>query len=81
MSWNDLSIAERTAYIKLGLDNGITDLNIVRDTYNKYAEGGPRGIMKPHPKGAPIEYEEMSPEKERESTKLINQECKNMLLE
>lgn len=38
--WNDLSMAERTAYIKLGLDNGIIDLNTIRDTYNKYAKGG-----------------------------------------
>ena len=40
MSWNDLSMADRAAYIKLGLDNGITDLKVIRDTYNKYAEGG-----------------------------------------
>lgn len=42
MNWNDLSMADRTAYIKLGLDNGIQDLKVIRDTYNKYAEGGPR---------------------------------------
>lgn len=41
MKWNDLSMAERTAYIKLGLDNGITDLNTIRDVYNEYANGGP----------------------------------------
>lgn len=40
MSWNDLSMADRAAYIKLGLDSGITNLKVVRDTYNKYAEGG-----------------------------------------
>lgn len=40
MNWNDLSMADRTAYIKLGLDNGITDLKVIRNTYNKYATGG-----------------------------------------
>lgn len=33
-------MADRAAYIKLGLDNGITDLNIIRQSYNKYSEGG-----------------------------------------
>lgn len=41
MSWDNLSMADRAAYIKLGLDSGITDLKVIRDTYNKYAEGGP----------------------------------------
>lgn len=38
--WNKLSMADRAAYIKLGIDNGITDLATIRDTYNQYAEGG-----------------------------------------
>ena len=38
--WNKLSMADRAAYIKLGIDNGITDLATIRDTYNKFAEGG-----------------------------------------
>lgn len=41
MSWNDLSMADRATYIKIGLDNGITNLKIIRDTYNRYAKGGP----------------------------------------
>lgn len=40
MRWDDLSMADRAAYIKLGLDNGITDLKVIRNTYNKYATGG-----------------------------------------
>ena len=40
MSWNDLSMADRAAYIKLGVENGITDLNVIRGIYNKYANGG-----------------------------------------
>lgn len=50
MKWNDLSMADRAAYIKLGLDNGVTNLKVIRDTYNKYAEGGP---FRPRPKAVP----------------------------
>lgn len=48
--WNDLSMADRAKYIKLGVRNGITDLSIIKDTYNtlhketigsnKYSGGG-----------------------------------------
>lgn len=41
MSWNDLSMADRAAYIKLGVENGITDLNTIRNAYNEFAKGGP----------------------------------------
>lgn len=40
MNWNNLSMADRAKYIKLGLDNGVTDLKVIRDTYNQYAKGG-----------------------------------------
>lgn len=40
MSWNDLSMADRAKYIKLGVKNGITSLDNIRDAYNSYAEGG-----------------------------------------
>ena len=40
MSWNDLSMADRAAYIKLGVENGITDLNVIRGIYNEYVNGG-----------------------------------------
>ena len=33
-------MAERASYIKLAVENGVTDLSQIRDTYNKYAEGG-----------------------------------------
>lgn len=33
-------MADRAKYIKLGVSNGITDLSVIRDTYNKFAEGG-----------------------------------------
>lgn len=38
--WKDLTMSERAALIKLGVDNGVTNLKDIRDTYNKYAEGG-----------------------------------------
>ena len=38
--WNKLSMTDRAAYIKLGIDNDITDLATIRDTYNKFTEGG-----------------------------------------
>lgn len=40
MSWNDLSMADRARYIQLGVQNGITDLNNIKNIYNSYAEGG-----------------------------------------
>lgn len=39
--WEDLSMLERAAFIKLGVDNGVYDMNEIRDSYNKYKDGGP----------------------------------------
>lgn len=39
--WNKLSMKDRAKYIKLGVANGVKDLNTIRDAYNKYAKGGP----------------------------------------
>ena len=41
MSWNDLSMTDRATYIKLGVENGITNLDTIRGIYNKYVKGGP----------------------------------------
>lgn len=38
--WNDLSMKDRARYIQMGVSSGITDLSVIRDTYNRYAEGG-----------------------------------------
>ncbi len=38
--WKDLSMLERAALIKLGVDNGVYDINEIRDSYNKYKDGG-----------------------------------------
>lgn len=37
--WDKLSMAERAKYIKLAVQNGVTSLSDIRDTYNRYAEG------------------------------------------
>ena len=38
--WNDLSMKDRARYIQMGVSSGITDLSVIKDTYNRYAEGG-----------------------------------------
>lgn len=38
--WNELSMADRAKYIKLGVEQGITDMNHISSAYNSYAEGG-----------------------------------------
>ena len=40
MGWNDLSMQERAEVMKLALENGIYDLDIIRKGYNEYAKGG-----------------------------------------
>lgn len=39
--WKDLTMSEKAALIKLGVDNGVTNLSDIRDSYNTYAGGGP----------------------------------------
>lgn len=41
MSWNDLSMKDKASYIRMGVENGITDLDTIKEVYNKFAEGGP----------------------------------------
>ena len=38
--WNKLPMAERAKYIQLAIQNGITDLNTIRRSYNSFARGG-----------------------------------------
>ena len=45
MSWNDLSMKDKASYIRMGVENGITDLDAIREVYNKFAEGGPVKIQ------------------------------------
>lgn len=39
MSWKDLSMADRAEYIKAGIQNGITDLSHIEESYNEYENG------------------------------------------
>lgn len=45
MSWNNLSMKDKASYIRMGVENGITDLNTIREVYNKFANGGPIKMM------------------------------------
>lgn len=38
--WEELDPIERAKIIKLGLDNGVSNIQDIRDTYRIYAEGG-----------------------------------------
>ena len=38
--WNELSLREKSELMKLGIKNGIRSLNTIKDTYNKYGNGG-----------------------------------------
>lgn len=40
MEWSKLSMPERAEYIRLGVQNGITSLDSIREVYNSYAKGG-----------------------------------------
>ena len=39
--WKDLSIQEKAALINIGVKNGLYNLEDIKNSYNKYAEGGP----------------------------------------
>lgn len=48
--WDNLSMTERAQYIKLGVDNGCTNLKNIREAYNSYKKnkfilGGPMPLM------------------------------------
>lgn len=39
--WKDLSMKDKASYIRMGVENGITDLDTIREIYNKFADSGP----------------------------------------
>lgn len=45
--WNELSMADRAKYIKLGVQNGITSIKGISDAYNVYADGGYKETILP----------------------------------
>ena len=40
--WDNLSIKDKAKYIEFAVKNGYKDLDIIKDDYNKYANGGPK---------------------------------------
>ena len=38
--WKDLSLKDKSALMQIMVNNGIYDLSTIRDTYNKFEEGG-----------------------------------------
>lgn len=56
--WNKLSMADRAKYIQLGVQNGITSLDVIRDNYNSYAEGG---LVNRFDEGGEVENEKYTP--------------------
>lgn len=38
MKWNELSMADRARYIKLGVENGLSSIEGIRKVYNEYTE-------------------------------------------
>ena len=39
--WDALSMKDRASFIRIGIRNGITDIEKIKEEYNKYADGGP----------------------------------------
>lgn len=57
--WDDLSMADRAKYIQLGVLNGIYNVGNIRETYNKYEQGGDKSRPKAYARRAgeiPEEY-------------------------
>lgn len=51
--WSALSMKERADLIKLYVNNGITDINTIKNHYNKFDEGGKKHVTT-IPKGNPL---------------------------
>ena len=41
--WSALSMSDKADLIKLYVEHGVTDINSIKEDYNTYAEGGPKG--------------------------------------
>lgn len=44
--WEELPIADRAQYMRIAVQNGYRDIRSIREAYNRYAEGGPKGDPK-----------------------------------
>lgn len=43
--WNDLTMKEKAALIKVGVANGFRDIDSIRDQYNSFADGGDKPTL------------------------------------
>lgn len=40
MAWENLPMRDRATIIRLGVQSGLRDINSIKETYNKFADGG-----------------------------------------
>jgi len=40
MAWENLPMRDRAIIIRLGVQSGLRDVNSIKETYNKFADGG-----------------------------------------
>ena len=45
--WNKLSMKEKAALIRVAVSNGLTDLDLIKNKYNEFAEGGDTNNNRP----------------------------------
>lgn len=43
--WSELKASEKARVIQLAIENGVSDINTIRDTYNIYSSGGQEEIL------------------------------------
>lgn len=47
MKWDNLTMSQKQALMKIYVNNGVTNLDEIRNHYNRYAEGGPKEVTEP----------------------------------
>ena len=52
--WNKLSMKEKAALIKVAVSNGLTDLDLIKNKYNEFAESDTTTINKSKALGGPL---------------------------
>lgn len=41
--WDDLSMTQRAELIKIGVAHGLRDIDSIKNYYNSFDDGGPKG--------------------------------------
>jgi hypothetical protein len=47
MKWDNLTMSQKQALMKIYVNNGVTNLDEIVNHYNRYAEGGPKEVTEP----------------------------------